>query len=107
MSPTEAIVIRSALLSGIAAAAGWAGCAIGIGEGTTGSVGGAVAQPARAANATTPKRAANLVTEADAKHIDLRAAKATAQDIEFVEVVRGSYANAVIGFVIDRDALYL
>ena len=45
--------------------------------------------------------APRLIADPDTQHIDFGGAHAAAQHIEFIEIVRRAYANAVIGLVID------
>ena len=128
MSPTAAMLILSACRSlfGSGAATGSGFSATGSGSGSTvaadssfiGTSSGGAAQPDRYKNkrraAVCPARlvvqqvsiVGPLVTEANSQYINVCRLEAVAQPVEFVKIVSGANAHAVIGFVINSDALY-
>ena len=107
------MLILKERLSGFAGGAGSVAVGVVASTGATSSTaagvstGGAVEQPASTASSKGNSRRDGLITEPDAKHVDLCRPQSTAQDIEFVEVVGRAYAHTVIGLVVDRHALDL
>lgn len=114
MSPTAANVIRFFGGSGSGGGAGTGGVA---GAGSTepaavagspglvvstGSAGGVVLQPATTSNNKMP---AVLFTQADSQHIDVCAAKLGPDAIQFIEVVDRANTNAMVGTVVNFNAL--
>ena len=113
MSPTDAILILNALLSGSGGGAGargaaGSGFAVSIASIEVGALpGGAVVQPASAASTRRAKVREELITEPDAKHIDLSRSQTATQHVELVEVIGRAYAHTVIGLVINSYTLDL
>ena len=107
------MLIRSERLSGFGGGAGSAASSVSVSAGRTSSTGGgvsaggAVAQPANTASGKSSERRERLITEPDAKYVDLRGSQSTAQNIEFVEVAGRAYAHTMIGLVINCHALDL
>ena len=104
MSPTEAMLIRRALLAlaGGSVGAGGSGVAGAVslaGAGRTS--GGADAQPASDARASKATLCENLITEPDAQHVDLRSVQTAAQYIEVFEITGWAYANTMICLVVN------
>ena len=111
MSPTDAILILSSLLSGSGGGGGGTGSGVG-GSTTTGSGAGSgagggacVAHPSSSDAASSDAMRARSVTEADAQYVDLRRAQAAAQHIEFIEVISRTNVDAMVVAVVDLDAL--
>lgn len=113
MSPTDAILILNVLLSGsggradarVVAVSGFAVSTASIEVGAL--PGGAVVQPASAASTRNAKVREELITEPDAKHVDLSRSQAAAEHVEFVEVVGWAYTHTVICLVINSHTLDL
>ena len=87
---------------------GGGGAAASVGSGTgaagaAGSTGGSVAQPAT--NRTSSD--SRLVTQPDAQYIDIRLPEPGAKQVEFIQVVDGADADAVVSPVVDRDPLHV
>ena len=107
MSPTDAMLTRMADLSGPGGGGGGS-----IGSTNTGSGGGSVTvsgvltqAASSSSSATRTKCDRALVTETDTEDINLRDAQATAQHVQFVEIVRGPDTDAGVIPVVDLDAL--
>lgn len=109
MSPTDAILTRRAERSGSGGSGGGGGgstvSAITGSGGGSGTGSGVVVHAASSSSAVKEKSDRSLVTETDAEDVDLRDTQATAQHIEFVEIVRGPDIHAVVISVVDLDAL--
>ena len=115
MSPTDAMLMRIADLSGSGSGSGGSGGGVGAGSGTSTSAGfgggsgagsGCVEHAASSdsANRQTSFRR-SVVTEADAEYVNLRCAQTTAQHVQFVKVVGRADINAMVIAVVNLDAL--
>lgn len=108
MSPTDAILTRISDLSGAGGGGGGGGSTAVTSTGSAGGSGtgsGIVVQAASSASAAGTNSIRALVTETDAEDVDLRNTQATAQHIQFVEILGGPDIYAVVVSVVDLDAL--
>ena len=109
MSPTAAMLNRSVLLSTSPAASGASATAARPGTGESSGVAGLSGGPAVQAamhSSTTPKELRRVsITEADAQNVDAGRPQTASEDVQFVEIVDRSDTYAMIGLVVDRDAL--
>ena len=110
MSPTDAMLIRIADLSGAGGGGGGGGVS---GTSTTAGSGGRCGAGsgcvAHAASSDSVKRPRSflisVVTEANAEYVDLCHAQTTAQHVQFVKVVGWADINAMVVAVVNLDAL--
>jgi len=113
MSPTAAMLMRIALLSGSGGGGGVAGSGTLAATGSVsaasgrGTSTGADAQPASANDAASPSIRRKLVTEPDTQRIDLRCAQPATEHVQFVQVGRRADPDPMIGPVVDRHTLNL
>jgi len=112
MSPTDAMLIRMADLSGSGGGGGGgSGASTMAGSGgsfgaDSGSGSGGVAHAASSVSAQRPRSVRiSVVTEADAEYVNLRCAQTTAQHVQFVKVVGRADINAMVIAVVNLDAL--
>lgn len=113
MSPTDAIVIRSVDLSGDigatessgAGTVSVGGATAGLGLAPASGCGGIVEQAASVSSRSSASDLFVLGTETNDEHVDLCRAQSTPEHIQFVQVINRPDAHAMIGLVIDRDAL--